>query len=275
MTGSEVSKSKTIIYINERSIKMKVIACIPARYSSSRFPAKPLADICGKPMIWWVYNQVKRVKRIDEVYVATDDERIFEKCEELDINVVMTGDNHGTSTERVYEVAQKIPSDLYVVINGDEPLIDPNVIDKIIPTENIPADFYVSNIMTEIKSPVQAVDFTNIKVVTDEESNALFFSRSPIPYPKSSVDYKYYKHVGVLIYDINALKFFAETPKGYNEKIEDVNELRFVEHGKKIKMVEADAHSLSVDTPKDLEFVIGVIKKKIEEHSPEIPDAYW
>lgn len=239
---------------------MKVIAVIPSRYQSSRFPGKPLADLCGKPMIWWVCQQVRKVQEIDEVYVATDDERIEAVCKEYGIASVMTRSDHGTSTERVYEVAQKIPSDLYVVINGDEPLIDPETIRAIIPQEKPEGDFYVSNLMTEIKSPVEAVDFTNIKVVTDEESNALFMSRSPIPYPKSSIDYKYYKHVGVLIYDINALKFFATTPKGYNEKIEDVNELRFIEHGKKLKMIEVDAHSLSVDTPKDLEHVKKIIE---------------
>lgn len=243
---------------------MKIIAIIPSRYNSSRFPGKPIADLCGKPMIWWVYNQVKKVREIDEVYIATDDIRIVDVCNNFGIKYVMTRDNHTTSTERVYEVAQNIKSDLYIVVNGDEPLIDPNVIRKIIPTSSIPKDFYVSNLMTEISSPVEAVDFTNIKVVTDEDNNALFFSRSPIPYPKSSIDYKYYKHVGVLIYDINALKFFAETSKGYNEKIEDVNELRFVEHGKKIKMIEVKTHSLSVDTPKDLEYVKLIILKKIE-----------
>ena len=244
---------------------MRVIAVIPARYSSSRFPGKPLVDLCGKPMIWWVYNQVKKVGTIDEVYVATDDERIAKACDSLSIKYVMTRSDHGTSTERVYEVAQKVQSDLYVVINGDEPLIDPDIIQAIIPNKKPAGDFYVSNLMTEIKSPVEAVDFTNIKVVTDEDLNALFFSRSPIPYPKSSIDYKYYKHVGVLIYDINALKFFAKTPKGYNEKIEDVNELRFVEHGKKLKMVEVEAHSLSVDTPKDLEKVRTIVSEKIEK----------
>lgn len=244
---------------------MRVIAVIPARYNSSRFPGKPLVDLCGKPMIWWVYNQVKKVETIDEVYVATDDERIAKACDSLSIKYVMTRSDHGTSTERVYEVAQKVQSDLYIVINGDEPLIDPDIIQAIIPNKKPDGDFYVSNLMTEIKSPVEAIDFTNIKVVTDEDSNALFFSRSPIPYPKSSIDYKYYKHVGVLIYDINALKFFAKTPKGYNEKIEDVNELRFVEHGKKLKMVEVEAHSLSVDTPKDLEKVRKIILEKIEK----------
>lgn len=243
---------------------MRVVAVIPARYQSSRFPGKPLADLCGYPLVWWVYRQVKKVTEIDEVYVATDDERIAKTCEKYAMHFVMTRNDHGTSTERVYEVAQKIPADYYVVINGDEPLIDPNIIRAIIPAGKQDDDFFVSNLMTEIKSPVEAVDFTNIKVVTDCDNNALFMSRSPIPYPKASIEYKYYKHVGVLIYDINALKFFATTPKGYNEKIEDVNELRFIEHGKKLKMVEVSANSLSVDTPKDLEHVRLIISAKLD-----------
>lgn len=244
---------------------MKIIAIIPARYQSSRFPGKPLADLCGKPMIWWVYNQVKKVCEIDEVYVATDDDRISTVCAEHSINFVMTSSTHKTSTERVNEVAHKIEADLYIVINGDEPLIDPEIVRKIIPTNKISTDFYVSNLMTEIFRPSEVVDFTNIKVVTDEEGNALFMSRSPIPYPKASIEYKYYKHVGVLIYSKSALEFFASTDKGENEKIEDINELRFIEHGKKLKMVEVVAHSLSVDTPKDLEYVKTVIKGMIDK----------
>ena len=234
---------------------MKVIAIIPARYDSSRFPGKPLADLCGKPMIWWVYQRCKEVVGLDEVYVATDDERIYETCVQYNLKVEMTGKNIGTSTERAYEIAKRIQSDLYVVINGDEPLIDPNTISTIIPSVMPTEKYYVGNLMTKISSPVEAVDFTNIKVVTDADSNALFMSRSPIPYPKASIEYDYFKHVGVLIYNYNALEFFADTAKGYNEKIEDVNELRFLEHGIKIKMTKVDAKTLSVDTPKDLEHV--------------------
>ena len=240
---------------------MKIVAIIPSRYQSSRFPGKPLADICGHPMIWWVYNQVRKVKEFESVYVATDDERIKKVCEENDMNVVMTNSNHNSSTERVFEVAGKINSDYYVVINGDEPLIDPNVIRKIIPTKKEKDKFYVANIMTEIKSASEVVDFTNIKVVVDKNNYAMYFSRSPIPYPKASLDYKYYKHVGILIYSYEALKFFAKTKKGKIEKIEDVNEIRFIENGKKIKMIKAKANSLSVDTPKDLNKVISIIKK--------------
>ena len=115
--------------------------------------------------------------------------------------------------------------------------------------------------MTEIKSASEVVDFTNIKVVVDKNNYAMYFSRSPIPYPKASLDYKYYKHVGILIYSYEALKFFAKTKKGKIEKIEDVNEIRFIENGKKIKMIKAKANSLSVDTPKDLNKVISIIKK--------------
>lgn len=234
---------------------MNVVAIIPARYSSSRFPAKPLADLCGRPMIWWVYNQVLKAKKVTRVVVATDDERIASVCREYAIDVTITSSNHGSSTERLNEVAHKVDADLYLAINGDEPLIDPALIDAIIPDEKPVDDFYVSNLMTEIKNPVEALDFTNIKVVTDVDGNALMFSRNMIPYPKASLDYKFFKHVGVLIYTKRALEFFAETPKGPLEKVEDVNELRFVEHGKKLKMVAVEAHSLSVDTPKDLERV--------------------
>ncbi len=243
---------------------MKITAVIPARYGSSRFPGKPLQDICGKPMIWWVYNQVKKSLMIDKIIVATDDKRIADVCSSYNLDFVMTASTHGTSTERVFEVANKVSSDLYLVINGDEPLIDPKVIEKIIPSK-IPEDkIFVSNLMTEIKIPSEVIDFTNIKVVTDYESNALFMSRSPIPYPKASLDYKYYKHVGVLIYNFAALKFFAETKKGYNEKIEDVNEIRFIENGVKLHMVQVESNSLSVDTPKDLEVIRNMISEKIK-----------
>lgn len=242
---------------------MNIIGVIPARYASTRFPGKPLADICGKPMIRWVYGQVKKVKEFSDVYVATDDKRIAAVCEKFSMKYIMTSADHGTSTERVYEVAQKVAADYYVVINGDEPLIDPNVIRAVIP--KVKADgIYVGNLITEIRSPAEAVDFTNIKVVTDADGNALYMSRSPIPYPKSSIDYVYYKHLGVLVYTLAALKFFSETPKGYNEGIEDVNELRFIEHGVKVKMTKVQANSLSVDTIKDLEHIRRIAEKKGE-----------
>lgn len=242
---------------------MKVIGIIPARYASSRFPGKPLELIENEPMIAWVYGQVKQTKGLDEVYVATDDKRIEKVCKEKGINVVMTRDNHDSSTSRVQEVSEKVDADLYLVINGDEPLIDPKVIEKIIPKKEPDKNkIYVANLMTKVKNAVEAVDFTNIKVVTDKNSNAMFFSRSPIPYPKGSMNYDYYKHVGVLIYNKKALDFFVKTKRGPIEKIEDVNEIRFIENGIDLKMIKVKCNNLSVDTKKDLDKVIKIIREK-------------
>ena len=236
----------------------KTIAVIPARYASTRFPGKPLADIHGKPMIWWVYNQVIKASKIDDVYVAIDDDRVAEVCDKYGINFKMTSPSHNTSTERVNEIASLVEASVYVCINGDEPLIDPKVIDAIVPDSL--DGFFVANLMTEIKNTVEVVDNTNIKVVTDDCSNAIFMSRSPIPYPRANMDFKYYKHIGVLAYTKEALEFFANSPKGKNELAEDINELRFMEYGKSLKMIEVETEILSVDTPKDLEYVRDKIK---------------
>ncbi|MDU7455586.1 3-deoxy-manno-octulosonate cytidylyltransferase [Clostridium saudiense] len=242
---------------------MKIIGIIPARYKSTRFEGKPLADICGKPMVWWVYNQVRKVKELNEVYVATDDERIVEVCKKMDINYIMTKNNHGTSTERLFEVAQNIDSDYYLCINGDEPLIEPTIISKILDIQKSSSEkIYVANLMTTIKDPVEVIDNTNIKVVTDKYNNAIYMSRSAIPHPKSSMEFQYKKHLGVLLYNYEALKFFSETKRDRIESIEDINELRFIENGKKIKMIEVNAETLSVDTPKDLEKVKSIIKQR-------------
>ncbi len=242
---------------------MRTVVIIPARYQSSRLAGKPLADICGRPMLWWVYQQAKKVRGIDVVYVATDHYKILDTCVQYGIDCKMTSPEHRTSTERLYEVAQAVPADVYVCVNGDEPLIEPSLIEAVIPKDT--AGFFAANLMAKIENPVEAVDDTNIKVVTDTEGNALFMSRSPIPHPKADIHYDFYKHLGVLAYSLQALQFFAQTPKGSVEKIEDINELRFIEHGKRLKMIPVQAKTLSVDTPKDLEYVRGIIRNKLEK----------
>ena len=143
---------------------MKIIGVIPARYKSSRFPGKPLADICGKPMIWWVYQQCKKVKDFSEVYVATDDDKIYEECQVLGIQVIMTSDKHKTGTDRIGEVAEKIPADLIVNIQGDDPLLEPDTIRAAIEPFYTNPDLQVSNLMTKINDPVDVVNFTVPKV---------------------------------------------------------------------------------------------------------------
>ena len=241
---------------------MNTVAFIPARYNSSRFKGKPLADLCGRPMIWWVYNRVRLARRINAVYVATDSEEIRQACEKLDIAYIMTSTEHKTSTERLYEAAQKIRADVYVCVNGDEPLIQPELVERVIP--ETAEGFFVANLMTKISHPAQVVDSSNIKVVTNRMGNAMFMSRSPIPHPKASLEYDYYKHLGVLAYSPEALRFFADTPRGLVEEIEDINELRFIENGRALRMIAVEAHTLSVDTPKDLDFVRGILQKKLK-----------
>ena len=150
---------------------MRTIAIIPARYGSSRFQGKPLADLCGKPMVWWVYNQVSQSKKIDAVYVATDHAAIQQACTELHIPCLMTSPANRTSTERIYEAAQSLPADIYLCINGDEPLIDPNIVEQVIP--NRKEGFFAANLMTKIHSPVEVVDETNIKVVTEDRKSVV------------------------------------------------------------------------------------------------------
>lgn len=242
---------------------MKCVGIIPSRYQSSRYPGKPLEDIWGKPMIWWVYTQAKKSSKLDEIWVATDDERILNICKKYDMNVIMTSDKHKTSTDRVAEVAEIISADLYVEIMGDEPLIEPDTIDAVIP-EKIDS-FMVINLISVIKNPTEVVDFTNLKCTQDMEGNAIAISRSPIPYPKGTLDFQYKKLLGVCAFTKEALIFYAENERGVLEKAEDNDFYRFLERGKKVKLVEVKCESLSVDTPKDLDFVKNVIKKKQEE----------
>ena len=243
---------------------MKIVGVIPARYESSRFPGKPLADICGKPMIWWVYNQVKKVKELQEVYVATDDERIKKECEKYEIKAVMTKNSHKTHLDRLAEFVNQIDADFYININGDEPLIDPKNIQRLVPDNKLdPKSFYFANAMTIVKKPVELVDNARIKIVTDVDGYGLYMARTPIPYPKGTSEFNYKKFVGIQCFSKSALEFCGITPRGEIESIEDIDEYRFLEHGKKIKFILVDADSFSVDTEKDLEKVRKIISNKL------------
>lgn len=241
---------------------MKTVCVIPARYKSSRFPGKPLADICGKPMIWWVYQQAKKVKEFDEVYVATESDKIERVCKELGINVMLTEDTHPTGTDRIGEVARKIKADLYVNIQGDEPMIEPDVIRQaILPFFNN-VDLQVSNLMTKIDNPVDVVNCTVPKVITNKDNVGIYLTRAAAPYPKGSIDYHYYKQVCVYGLKPEALQFFCTNPRGKIEKIEDIEILRFIEAGYKVQYIEVASETVAVDTPKDLEKVNAIMKAK-------------
>lgn len=247
---------------------MKIIGVIPARFKSSRFPGKPLADICGKPMIWWVYQQCLKVKELDSVYVATDDDKIFEECNKLDVNVIMTSDKHRTGTDRVGEVARKVEADLIINIQGDEPLLEPETIRAaIIPFLENP-DLEISNLMTKIKNPVDVVNFTVPKVITNKDGIGIYLTRATAPYPKGSINYDYYKQVCVYGFKPEALQFYCDYGKKYGkakiEAIEDIEILRFIENGYKVQYIEVDSETVAVDTPNDLEKVVELVQNKID-----------
>ena len=242
---------------------MRIVAIIPARYASSRFPAKPLADICGKPMIWGVYNQVKNVEEFDDVIVATDSDIIVDECDKLNIKTIKTSDKHPTHINRLHEVSDKINSDLYVCVCGDEPLIDPETIKAVIPKkEEITSDFYIGALMREFSEPSEVVDPANIKITTNNDGICVGLSRSPMPFPYKTIQFKYKKIVGVECYSKKALDFFASTTAGCVEKIEDVTLLRFLENKIPMKFTLVQTNALSVDTQRDIEKVREIISKR-------------
>lgn len=246
---------------------MKIIGVIPARYESSRFPGKPLVDICGKPMIWWVYQQCKKVEDFSAVYVATDDKRIEAVCHELGLDVIMTSKEHKTGTDRIGEVAEKIEADLYVNIQGDEPLLEPATIKQAIIPFYANKELQISNLMTKIKDPVDVVNFTVPKVITNSKNEGIYLTRAVAPYPKGSINYNYYKQVCVYGFKPQALKFYCEYGKTFGkakiEAIEDIEILRFIENGFKVQYIEVDSDTVAVDTPNDLEKVREIIKSRL------------
>lgn len=246
---------------------MKIVGVIPARYKSSRFPGKPLADICGKPMIWWVYQQCKKVEDFDSIYVATDDDKIFNVCRELNMEVVMTSEKHKTGTDRIGEVARMVSADLIVNIQGDEPLLEPKTIKAAIEPFYINPNLEISNLMTKIKDPVDVVNFTVPKVITNKDGIGIYLTRATAPYPKGSLDYTYYKQVCVYGFKPAALKFYCDYGMMYGkakvEAVEDIEILRFIENGYKVQYIEVDSDTIAVDTPNDLEKVRAIVAAKI------------
>lgn len=234
---------------------MKIICVIPARYASSRFPGKPLADIHGKPMIWWVHRQASKVVDFDSVYVATDDKKILSECQRLGMQAIMTADNHPTGTDRLGEVARHIEADLYVNIQGDEPLVAPETIVRAIDPFRADKKIEVANLMTEIKRQTDLIDTTVPKVVVNSRNEAVYLSRLPVPYPKESEGLKYYKQVCVYGFSPKALEIFCNNSKGPAERAEDIELLRFIENGISVQMVEVAQDTVAVDTPSDLRLV--------------------
>lgn len=243
---------------------MKISCIIPARFESSRFPGKPLTLIDGVPMIVRVYN---RVKEFDwhHCVVATDDPRIQKVCDNHNIYTIMTGSEHKTGTDRVAEVAEILESDYYINVQGDEPLMPKDNISTIL-KEVIDEQPYVVNARTLVDNN-DAFRDTIIKVVVDENQNLLYMSRYPIPYAKEkdTNDIARYKQVCVYGFSPQALKDFSSWEQGPAEKAESIEILRFLEHGKQVRMVYVSEGTIAVDVPSDVELVERELKRcKVE-----------
>jgi 3-deoxy-manno-octulosonate cytidylyltransferase (CMP-KDO synthetase) len=246
---------------------MKIICVIPARYASTRFPGKPLADIDGHPMISWVYHRAKSVKEFQDVIVATDDDRIFDCIKSFGGNAVMTPTDLQSGTDRVAFVAKDMQVDVVVNLQGDEPLISPQILSgvcKAFDDEKI----YMA---TPVKK-VTDVDELNNKnaawVVKDKNGDALYFSRTVIPAVHKIIDKSewsnhttYYKHIGIYAYRKDFLLELTQLPRIGLEKAEDLEQLRVLENGFKIRCVETNYQAINVDVPEDINKVVKAIEK--------------
>jgi 3-deoxy-manno-octulosonate cytidylyltransferase (CMP-KDO synthetase) len=241
----------------------KIVAIIPARYGSTRFEGKPLAEINGKPMVYYVYQRSKETKCIDDVIVATDDLRIKDAVEKFDGKVMMTFKGHKSGTDRIAEVAKKIDANIIVNVQGDEPLINPEAIEQVVIPLIKDKNIRMCTLMTQITKDAEYDDPNIVKVVTDKEGFALYFSRSLIPYPREKEHLKVYKHIGIYVYKKDFLLEFADMQQTYLEQIEYLEQLRVLESGFKIKVIETSYDSISVDTPKDLDVVKKIINSSM------------
>lgn len=241
---------------------MRVLCIIPARYSSTRLPGKPLADIAGKPMIQHVYERAQRAKRPEAVLVATDNRLVYDAVIAFGGRVMMTSPEHPTGTDRLAEVAQAYPDfDIIVNVQGDEPLIEPQIIDDLAGAFDNDETLSMATLMTAMEEN----EYNNpaaVKVITDLNGYALYFSRSLIPFPRVKVDgLQVYKHLGIYAYRRDFLLKYAKLQSTPLERSESLEQLRALEHGYRIKVLKTDFKSIGVDTPEDLERVNRLLKE--------------
>jgi 3-deoxy-manno-octulosonate cytidylyltransferase (CMP-KDO synthetase) len=248
---------------------MRVVLVIPARFESTRFPGKPLADLFGRPLIQHVYEQACTLKIVDRVIVATDDERILKTVKGFSGEAYLTSNHARTGSDRIAELAQRMKAELFVNLQGDELLLDPEMLVPLITLFLDQRSLKVGSLMRTLDSER---DFTNpniVKVVSDQEGFALYFSRASIPFFRSHsmpLPLKnIFHHLGIYIYRRKSLLEFSGWPTGILEDFERLEQLRFLEHGFKIKLLETAGRSLRIDVPEDLKAAEAVLNQKERE----------
>jgi 3-deoxy-manno-octulosonate cytidylyltransferase (CMP-KDO synthetase) len=233
----------------------EVVIVIPARFGSTRLPGKPLAMLAGKPMIQRVYERAKMAQRANRVIVATDDERIVQVVQDFGGTVRMTRSDHRTGTERVAEVAAHEKGDVFVNVQGDEPLLDPNAVDTAVDALLEEPAAAIATVATLIKTPADIMDPHVVKTVLDFDNNGLYFSRAPIPWVRdtaSKIQVRHLKHLGLYVFQRDALLEYPTLPQGELERIEQLEQLRWLENGWKIRVAEVQHDAVSVDVPDDV-----------------------
>ena len=242
---------------------MHFLGIIPARYASTRFPGKPLADLGGKPMIQRVYERVRPT--VDRLVVATDDERIRQAVEAFGGDVVMTSDTHRSGTDRCREACDKVGATADVVINiqGDEPLLDPAMIDEVAEALFSGPDVVCSTLCRPMEAEADRSNPNAVKVVLGQNGDALYFSRSPIPYPRSTPRVPVYEHIGIYGYRSGFLRRYAELPMTPLAETESLEQLKILEHGYRLRVAVTRCGGLgpSVDTAEDLEAVRRMLER--------------
>jgi len=241
---------------------MKKVIIIPARLDSSRLPKKVLLDLKGKTVLQRVYEQCLKVKNVDEVYIATDSIEIKEVCETFTNKVVITKSTHQSGTDRIGEAVSAIACDIVINVQGDEPFIEPSLIEALVNSFSN-SDISMTSAMSKINTVKDLQNSNVVKVVTDLHNNALFFSRSLLPFPRDVKEisiakevlekYQFYRHIGIYGYRKDFLLKFVNMEQSYLEKVEKLEQLRALENGFKIKMIEAESSLIGIDTQEDYE----------------------
>lgn len=235
---------------------MKIIAVIPARYASTRFPAKLMQDLGGKTVINRTYQAALDTKLFDEVFVVTDSNLIFDEITQHSGKAIMSKKEHESGSDRIAEAVEELDVDIIINVQGDEPFIDKKPLEQLINVfkQDISKRVDLASLMFEINETNEIENPNNVKVITDKEGFALYFSRSVIPYPREvGVGVRYMKHIGIYAFRKQALMDFYRLPMGILEASEKLEQLRYLENGKRIKMVETTHGSIGIDTPEDLE----------------------
>lgn len=231
---------------------MKVIGVIPARFSSTRFAGKVLADLGGKPVVQHVWENAKKSKILEDLIIAADDDRIMRTAEDFGAKAIYTSPDQPSGTDRLIEIANPIEVDVVINIQGDEPMVRPEMIDDLARAILEDKDVYMATLAKRIEDKSEIRDPNIVKLIKDKNGFALYFSRSVIPYPRHETIPIYYKHLGLYAYTKDFLFEFANLPKSHLETTEGLEQLRALENGYRIKVVETKFNTIGIDTPEDL-----------------------